>query len=435
MFSPQPNNNYNHVKVKVRHYSPALNNLFYADEETSAVPSFNLEGIDGDYLSANPDSETAPLSSPHRAPPSTEFPFALGRTPSPAAPSSPTSPSSPPIFAAARANPFPDDPPTRSSKGVHKSIFSVFGNEDTNGIPEANGSNTSSHNPHTNHTPTPQGHDELMISFGSKVDTNKAGLRRAKKVNFANFASKGKVKVEPTMEDVHFCIYPYMKSKQRALFAVFDGHAGRAAADEASALFPKEFNTQLDLCSQNVTQAFMSTYAAVDEAMKEYEYMGTTATVVYLWQKEGKKYLQASNVGDSTAFLCRNGVSVRLTVDHKPSMTEEKERMRLAGIEISDNQTRINGLAVSRSLGNHFVKEQKIGMIATPYIGECIEILPTDTHLIVASDGLWDVVNSQHAMDIIRGLEALPAASHLLSTALASVKCNDNVSIIVVRLN
>ena len=30
-----------------------------------------------------------------------------------------------------------------------------------------------------------------------------------------------------------------MKSKSRALFAVFDGHAGRAAADEAAALFPK----------------------------------------------------------------------------------------------------------------------------------------------------------------------------------------------------
>jgi hypothetical protein len=66
--------------------------------------------------------------------------------------------------------------------------------------------------------------------------------------------------------------------------------------------------------------------------------------------------------------------------------------MRLAGIEVSDNQTRINGmmaylffdlysvsvyilivficegLAVSRSLGNHFVKEQNIGMIAIPYL-------------------------------------------------------------------
>jgi serine/threonine protein phosphatase PrpC len=92
-------------------------------------------------------------------------------------------------------------------------------------------------------------------------------------------------------------------------------------------------------------------------------------------------------------------------------------------------------LAVSRSLGNHFVKEQNIGMIATPYVGECIEILPTDTYLIVASDGLWDVVAPQHAMDIIRGLDALPAASLLLSTALSSNKCNDNVSIIVVRLN
>jgi hypothetical protein len=46
----------------------------------------------------------------------------------------------------------------------------------------------------------PLGHSELLLSFASKVDTNKAGLRRAKKVNFATFSTKGKAKVEPTME-------------------------------------------------------------------------------------------------------------------------------------------------------------------------------------------------------------------------------------------
>ncbi len=39
----------------------------------------------------------------------------------------------------------------------------------------------------------------------------------------------------------------------------------------------------------------------------------------------------------------RNGVAIKLTVDHKPSLQEERDRMRAAGLEISDTQTRING--------------------------------------------------------------------------------------------
>lgn len=47
------------------------------------------------------------------------------------------------------------------------------------------------------------------------------------------------IEVLNNLQDVHFCIYPYLKSKSKGLFGVFDGHAGRAAADEASTLFPK----------------------------------------------------------------------------------------------------------------------------------------------------------------------------------------------------
>lgn len=47
-----------------------------------------------------------------------------------------------------------------------------------------------------------------------------------------------------------------------------------------------------------------------------------------------------------------------------------------------------SGLAVSRSLGNHFVKEQNIGMIAEPYVHECIKIENTDQFVIIASDGV-----------------------------------------------
>ena len=57
-----------------------------------------------------------------------------------------------------------------------------------------------------------------------------------------------------------------------------------------------------------------------------------------------------ANCGDSRAVLCRDGVPVVSTKDHKPSDPEERARAQAAGAWVT--QKRINGLAVSRSLGD-----------------------------------------------------------------------------------
>jgi serine/threonine protein phosphatase PrpC len=53
-----------------------------------------------------------------------------------------------------------------------------------------------------------------------------------------------------------------------------------------------------------------------------------------------------------------------------------------------EGKTRLNGLAVSRSLGDHFAKDCGSGVIGDPYISECIKLQPSDTHLVIASDGV-----------------------------------------------
>ena len=45
-------------------------------------------------------------------------------------------------------------------------------------------------------------------------------------------------------------------------------------------------------------------------------------------------------------------------------------------------------MAVSRSLGDHFAKDNETGLIAVPYICPLIELTETDTTLILASDGV-----------------------------------------------
>jgi serine/threonine protein phosphatase PrpC len=162
-----------------------------------------------------------------------------------------------------------------------------------------------------------------------------------------------------------------------------------------------------------------------------------------------------------------------LTEDHRLTIKSERDRIMAMGIKLENGQTRLNGLAVSRALGDHFPKETNCGLIAEPYISETIKIEPTDSHIIIASDGvrifrerererlskrnqsysrfllcfslsfllvhslskLWDVVTGQHAYEIIAELSsAEEMASTLLNTALRSSKCTDNVTVIVVKL-
>jgi len=123
--------------------------------------------------------------------------------------------------------------------------------------------------------------------------------------------------------------------------------------------------------------------------MEKFQYEGCTATIVFVWTVGENKYLQAANVGDSSAYLCRGNSTVSLSVDHKVSSFEEKERIRKCGIEVNENQTRINGMAVSRTLGDSFLKKTQSGIISEPFISKPILLNSSDSILHYCIR--WDV--------------------------------------------
>eukprot|EP01122_Echinamoeba_exundans_P010408 TRINITY_DN3894_c0_g1_i1.p1 TRINITY_DN3894_c0_g1~~TRINITY_DN3894_c0_g1_i1.p1 ORF type:complete len:842 (+),score=292.02 TRINITY_DN3894_c0_g1_i1:137-2662(+) len=286
-------------------------------------------------------------------------------------------------------------------------------------------------------------HDEessdsaLLKQFGSHGDINVNGLKRAKKTVQMKGIKGG---ASYQMEDVWICIHPYEGSNDRALFCVFDGHAGKDAAAAASEKFPPIFANLVDdavtdddspTFAEELKKAFLQT----DEEMKDYEYEGTTATTVYLWRQGGSRFVQSANVGDSSSVLVKDGVATMISVDHRPTSPAEVERIKAMGIPMNPGQTRLNGLAVSRALGDHFPKSVECGIVAEPYVSPAFKLESTHSHLIVASDGVWDVVSPQRAYDLIKDEEdADKAAQTLIKTVTKSAKCTDNVSCIVVRL-
>lgn len=158
--------------------------------------------------------------------------------------------------------------------------------------------------------------------------------------------------------------------------------------------------------------------------------------------------LHCANVGDSRAVLCRSGEAVALSIDHTCENPAEKERVLAAGGSIIKG--RINGvLAVTRAFGDAEHKKMRgEGMwevqyssdplSAIPEIYSCT-ITPEDEFVILACDGLWDVMTSSSAVQFVRRRLLMHGDVGRVSVELVhqaiALGSIDNVSAIVVALN
>ncbi|KAI5889693.1 protein phosphatase 2C [Schizophyllum commune H4-8] len=153
-----------------------------------------------------------------------------------------------------------------------------------------------------------------------------------------------------------------------------------------------------------------------------------------------RRVLYSANVGDARGVLCRGERAVRLTYDHKGSDRMEAQRIMDAGGFVMSG--RVNGvLAVTRSLGDSSMKDFVVG---APYTTET-ELSEEDQFLIMACDGLWDVVSDQLAVDLVLGkvaeegdqkprsdpIDAQEAAEKLVKYALRNHTL-DNITVVVI---
>lgn len=130
--------------------------------------------------------------------------------------------------------------------------------------------------------------------------------------------------------------------------------------------------------------------------------MGCTAVAALIRGRD----VTIANTGDSRCVISRRGIAEPLTLDHKPVLLEEAERIMNAGGFVRDN--RVNGaLNVSRTIGDlDFKRNDNLPhthqmVVATPDI-TTFELQKGDEFLILACDGIWDVLSNQEAVDFVR---------------------------------
>ncbi|CAN1264123.1 Probable protein phosphatase 2C 8 [Linum perenne] len=216
-------------------------------------------------------------------------------------------------------------------------------------------------------------------------------------------------------------------------FGVYDGHGGARVADACKEMLHKAVAEEI-LSSAAATggggiewgEVMERSFGKVDRTVEEYGMMGSTAVVAVV----GNDEVVVGNCGDSRAVLCRKGVAVPLSIDHKPDRPDELERIEAAGGRVINwNGPRVLGvLSTSRSIGDQYLKPY---IIPTPEVIVHKRSKEDDQFLILASDGLWDVITNEVAC---QGGRAAEAAAVLAELAIAQGS-SDNISVIVVELN
>jgi len=143
--------------------------------------------------------------------------------------------------------------------------------------------------------------------------------------------------------------------------------------------------------------------------------------------------LFVANVGDSRAVLVCCGKAMDMSVDHKPGREDEKKRIEnLGGRIIYYGTWRVEGvLAVTRAIGDRRLKKY---VSAVPEIKER-KLQSGDDFLILATDGVWDVLSSQEAVDVILGCgdDTREMARRLTETAYKRGSM-DNITSLVIDL-
>ncbi|GLU24395.1 hypothetical protein SLE2022_403330 [Rubroshorea leprosula] len=234
-------------------------------------------------------------------------------------------------------------------------------------------------------------------------------------------------------------------------YGVYDGHGGSRVAEAckerlhmvlAEGMVEEEGGNGIDW-EKVMVEGFEKMDEEVNRGRFGEEMVGSTAVVAVV----GKEKLVVANCGDSRAVLSRGGNAVALSCDHKPDRPDELERVEAAGGRVINwNGHRVLGvLATSRSIGDQCLKPF---VISKPEVTVSV-LTDHDEFLILASDGLWDVISNELACRVVRrclngqlrrkSLDAgnenrtAEAAAVLVELAIARGS-KDNISVIVVEL-
>ncbi|CAI0449887.1 unnamed protein product [Linum tenue] len=233
-----------------------------------------------------------------------------------------------------------------------------------------------------------------------------------------------------TMEDCYDIKISKIDEKPVCMFGIFDGHGGSRASEYLKQQLFENLMKHPKFMSDTksaISETYQQTDADFLDSEKEtYRDDGSTASTAVLVGD----HLYVANVGDSRTV---EWTAIALSEDHKPNRSDERKRIENAGgVVMWAGTWRVGGvLAMSRAFGNRMLKQY---VVAEPEIQD-LKVDDEFELLVLASDGLWDVVPNEDAISLARSEEEPEvAAKKLVETAFTRGSA-DNITCIVVRFH
>lgn len=296
------------------------------------------------------------------------------------------------------------------------------------------------------------------FTFGTAVDTNntsfasklftKSGVASDEPFGVGFTCRKG-LKTESANQDAYSILNV---DDEFRIYGAYDGHGqkGQEVSDFVKDNLPKlivsdkSFRTPSMSTSASVLQQCYKTMQSLIVANDATQrtpssqgevfamMSGTTATVAI--HDLAANMLIVSHVGDTTAVLGRYHRTTQkleafpLTRDHKPALPAERTRIEAAGgivkfdgysnHRVYAKGTHYPGLCMSRCLGD-IAGQRDAGISCQPDV--VVRLLePSDFVLLLCSDGVWEFITPQEAIDIVAKFgpdQATQAANELAQEA------------------
>lgn len=246
----------------------------------------------------------------------------------------------------------------------------------------------------------------------------------------------------PTIEDFHAVVLQL----SHQFYGVFDGHNGNLASKYAASNMHTKLTSRFVQFHEPIQETTVDwkvkLEAEVIDAFNELHTdflsvaartpggvmgkSGTTVTVLYVTNE----LVIIANVGDSRAILSKgasydpeatSATAIPLTIDHTPADNLERKRVENAGgfIKSEGGTSRVGGLlAITRSIGDAHIAQF---LVRTPHVTIFarqelrIQCKPEEQEralgdvsaddipcfIVLASDGLWDVVSNEDAINLV----------------------------------
>jgi serine/threonine protein phosphatase PrpC len=206
------------------------------------------------------------------------------------------------------------------------------------------------------------------------------------------------------------------------LFVIADGMGGAQAGEVASKIAVEVFEGGLPEQGTPEERLVESAQAAnrriyeISSTEHERAGMGTTLTAVYVDDAD----IAVAHVGDSRAYLYRDGELARLTQDH--TLVEELVRRgKLTEEQAAEHPQRS---IITRALGI----DPDVDVDTWTYPGRAGDVV------LLCSDGLTSMINEQQVAAILSDESDLDRAAERLIAAANDAGGRDNITVVLFRL-